>query len=104
MGYLYSLGNEIVDEVGKLAFIWDIIPHTWYKTILRDNGKPYLNAIIILADITYWYRPSEVREESSGQLLGFKKKFKEDLLQRSYGQLAERFRMSKCHIYKVKDI
>ncbi len=63
MGYLYSSGNEIVDAVGKLAFIGDIIPHTWYKTILRDNGKPYLNAIIILADITYWYRPSEVREE-----------------------------------------
>ncbi|NLY19895.1 MAG: DNA replication protein DnaD [Tissierellia bacterium] len=95
MGYLYSSGNEIVDEVGKLAFIGDIIPHTWYKTILRDNEKPYLNAIIILADITYWYRPSEVREESSGQLLGFKKKFKEDLLQRSYGQMAERFGMSK---------
>lgn len=95
MGYLYSSGNEIVDEVGKLAFIGDIIPHTWYKTILRDNGKPYLNAIIILADITYWYRPSEVREESSGKLLGFKKKIKEDLLQRSYGQMADRFGMSK---------
>ncbi|NLY21519.1 MAG: hypothetical protein GXZ08_09595 [Tissierellia bacterium] len=48
MGYLYSSGNEIVDEVGKLAFMGDIIPHTWYKIILRDNEKPYLNAIIIL--------------------------------------------------------
>ena len=95
MSYLYSSGNDIVDEIGKLNFLGDIVPHTWYKTILRDNGKPYLNAIIILADIVYWYRPSEVREETSGQLLGFKKKFKEDLLQRSYQQMADRFGISK---------
>lgn len=56
MSYLYSSGNDIVDEIGKLNFIGDIVPHTWYKTILRENNKTYLNTIIILVDIVHWYR------------------------------------------------
>ena len=30
----------------------------------RDNGKPNLTAIVILSDIVYWYKPTEVREET----------------------------------------
>ena len=59
----YSTGNKTVDQVGKINFIGNVIPHTWYKTILRENGKPNVNAIIILSDIVYWYRPKEVRDE-----------------------------------------
>ena len=91
----YSTGNKTVDQVGKINFIGNVIPHTWYKTILRENGKPNVNAIIILSDIVYWYRPKEVRDECSGQLIGFEKKFKADALQRSYEQIAEMFGMTK---------
>ena len=91
----YSTGNITVDQVGKINFIGNVIPHTWYKTILRENGKPNVNAIIILSDIVYWYRPKEVRDEYSGQLIGFEKKFKADALQRSYEQIAEMFGMTK---------
>lgn len=91
----YSTGNKTVDQVGKINFIGNVIPHTWYKTILRENGKPNVNAIIILSDIVYWYRPKEVRDEYSGQLIGFEKKFKADALQRSYEQIAEMFGMTK---------
>ncbi|HHX67840.1 MAG: hypothetical protein WAO56_07430 [Miniphocaeibacter sp.] len=56
MSYLYGSGNDTVDEIGKLNFIGDIVPHTWYKTILRENNKTYLNTIIILVDIVHWYR------------------------------------------------
>ena len=45
--------------------------------------------------VVYWYRPTEVRDEQSGQLKGFKKKFRDDLLQRSYQQIADQFGMSK---------
>lgn len=95
MNNIYGSGNEVVDQVGQMHFSGNIIPTTWYKTIVRDNQKPYLNAIIILSDVVYWYRPTEVRDEQSGQLKGFKKKFRDDLLQRSYQQIADQFGMSK---------
>ena len=95
MNNIYGSGNEVVDQVGQMYFSGNIIPTTWYKTIVRDNQKPYLNAIIILSDVVYWYRPTDVRDEQSGQLKGFKKKFRDDLLQRSYQQIADQFGMSK---------
>lgn len=46
----------------------------------------------------YWYRPKEERDEESGQLIGMKKKFKDDYLQRSYAQMAETFGLSKRQV------
>ena len=54
-GGIYSTGNEIVDENAKLNISGNIIPQVWYRTIIRESGKPNLTAIIILADIVYWY-------------------------------------------------
>ena len=95
MTNIYSSGNEIVDEVGKIHFTGNIVPTIWNKTIVKDSGKPHWLAINILADIVYWYRPTEIRDEQTGELIGFKKKFQRDLLQRSYQQLADQFAISK---------
>ena len=99
MGYKktfrYSTGNPIVDEVGTMNFTGNVIPMVWFKTIRYSNGAPHNNAIHILADIVYWYRPKEERDEESGQLIGMKKKFRDDYLQRSYDQMAETFGLSK---------
>lgn len=92
---LYGTGNLIVDEMANISFTGNIVPPIWYKTIAKENGKPYLAAITILSDIVYWYKPSEIRDEITGQLIGFKKKFHADLLQRSYGQMADLFGISK---------
>lgn len=43
----------------------------------------------------YWYRPVEIRDEATGQLCGFKKKFQADILQRNYQQLADQFGITK---------
>ena len=48
-----------------------------------------------MADIVYWYRPTEVRDEMTGELVGLKKKFHADLLQRSYQQIADQFGITK---------
>lgn len=95
MGAAYRTGNETVDRLGRLQITGNIIPAAWYRTIRRESGKPYLNAIVILSDIVYWYRPAEIRDEGTGQLLGYRKKFRADLLQRSYQQLADQFGISK---------
>ncbi len=31
---------------------------------------------MFLADIVYWYRPTEVRDELTGQIVGYKTKIK----------------------------
>ncbi|MFV0527653.1 MAG: DUF6017 domain-containing protein [Lachnospiraceae bacterium] len=94
-GDIYSTGNAIVDENAKLNITGNIIPQMWYRTIVRDNGKPNLTAIVVLADIVYWYKPTEQRDENTGQIIAVKKKFKADLLQRSYQQISEQFGISK---------
>ena len=50
MGYLTS-GNIIVDAMGSINITGNIIPAVWYRTITKENGKPYLLAIVILAGI-----------------------------------------------------
>lgn len=90
MKYLTS-GNPTVDAMAEIHITGNITPSIWYKTILRENGKPYRLAIDILADIVYWYRPMEMRDERTGGIIGWKKKFKADLLQKSYRQYAEFF-------------
>lgn len=96
LNYIYSTGNEIVDSLRGINFTGNIIPQNWYKTITNEKGKPDLPAIVILADILYWYRPSIVRSEETGEEVGLKKKFSDnDYLQRSYGQLEKQFGLSK---------
>lgn len=90
-----STGNAIVDWVGTMNFEGNITPHTWYQTVKYPNGKANHLAINILSDIVYWYRPTIIREENNLQALSAKKKFKSDLLQRSYEQLADFFGISK---------
>lgn len=88
-------GNEIVGMVGRISITGNIIPQIWYKTITHPSGKPYLEAIVILSDIVYWYRPTEVRDERTGEVIAYRKRFKADLLQRSYADLAQQFGISK---------
>lgn len=94
MGYLSS-GNPIVDTMGTMNITGNVVPTIWYRTVLKENGKPYLLAIAILADIVYWYRPTEVRDQNSGQITGWKKRFSEDILRQSYQYYAELFGESK---------
>ena len=102
MGYLTS-GNEIVDAMGSINISGNIIPAVWYRTITKENGKPYLLALVILADIVYWYRPSEVRDQGTGHILGWKKKFSDDLLRQSYQYYADLFGESKKTVKTAMD-
>lgn len=97
----YSTGNKIVDNMKSLNITGNVIPMRWYQVFNNksvdptSSGKIRLLAINILADIVYWYRPTEIRDEKSGLVIGYKKKFKLDLLQRSYDDLCKMFMCSK---------
>lgn len=100
---MLSSGNAMVDSMAEINITGNIIPQIWYKKILRDNGKPHLLAITILADIVYWYRPTEVRDETTSALIGFRKKFAEDLLQKSYDAYADLYGESKKSVKCAMD-
>ena len=84
-----------VQAMQDIPISGNIVPMHWFKTIIFSNGKPDTNSILILSDIVYWYRPTEIRDERTGSILGYKKKFSEDLLRRSYSDLEDQFGLSK---------
>ena len=92
-GYVLN-GNKTVEAIGKMAFSGNVIPHLWYSHIRKEGkkgSKAYLLAINILADVVYWYRPIEMRDEQTGRMLGWRKRFKADKLQKNYSAWAEQF-------------
>lgn len=105
----YPIISKSVTFLRNISFQGNVIPLTWYKTVLRtlpvDGGrktepKPDLVAISILADIVYWFRPIIERDEESGDIVGHRQKFKADKLQRSYKAYMEMYGLGE---YQVKD-
>ena len=84
-----------VAEMSLIPLTGNIVAPMWFKTITLESGRPDTNSILILSDIVYWYRPTEIRDERSGSVIGQKKKFAEDMLRRSYADLEEQFGLSK---------
>jgi len=82
-----NIATEDVVEIGKLNLTGNVIPLNWLKTIRhadKKNGTPYLEAIMVLSEIVYWYRPTAAGE----------KKFSGDKLQIGYAQFGSRLFLS----------
>lgn len=94
--------NSKVLQIGQMNFRGNVIDHGWFKTITLDNGKPYVVAITILGEVVYWYKPTEVRDEESNQVR-YKQKFKADMLQKNYQQLADSFGFTKRQVKDACD-
>lgn len=100
---MFTTGIPACDLLQEIAFSGNVIPQVWYRIFVKSDlkhPKPHLLAINILADIVYWYRPREIRDEGTGQVIGFQKKFRDDKLQRSYAQISEQF---GCSSGQAKD-
>lgn len=93
-----STGNKIVDAMSNVNISGNVISPMWYRTVVKEDGKPHFLAIAILSDIVYWYRPRIVRDESTGNVIRATKRFADDLLQRGSKALAEQFGVSKRQI------
>lgn len=81
--------TQTVIDIGNINLTGNIIPHLWRKYLKFDNGKTDLLAIDILSELVYWYRPTIIKEDSYGGSISYNKKFKSDLLQKSYAELAD---------------
>ena len=97
-------GNAVVDAMAQINITGNITPNAWYKHITRKNGKPHLLACAILADIVYWFRPSEVRDEATGQTIAWKKRFKKDWLQKTYNSYANLYGESRASVKAAFDV
>lgn len=93
-----STGNKIVDAMANVNISGNVISPMWYRTVVKEDGKPHFLAIAILSDVVYWYRPRIVRDEVTGNVIRATKRFADDLLQRGSKALAEQFGVSKRQI------
>lgn len=89
--------SETVRQLGELHFEGNVVPHNWFKhpALKLPNGRVNLNAVIILAEICYWYRPRLIQDEATGHVLDRVNRFKGDRLQRTYQALGEKFGLTK---------
>lgn len=95
---MWSTGNESVDAIGTLNVVGNTVPHRWYSEIKLANGKPDINAIILLSEILYWHRPRIEKDEYTGEVLGAKTRFKSNLLQRDYASFSKQFGFTKRQV------
>ena len=87
--------NNALKELSRFELQGNIIDQGWFENLVNDKGKVQSNAIFILSEIVYWYRPTLVFDEDTGSVIGLKAKFKGDMLQKSYEQLADKFGLTK---------
>ena len=88
-----------VAEIGKIHFEGNIIPHSWYQRITLESGKPDLPAIILLAEIIYWYRPYQTLDKRGKPLL--RKHFDGDMFQCTAAYFVSKFGLTKDQTRKA---
>jgi DnaD/phage-associated family protein len=95
----YDIGtNAAVIKMATMQISGNVIPLSWFKHIKLPNGKPDSVGVLLLSDIVYWYRPIELRDEATGALIGYRKKFAADKLQRSYDGFADVYGYTKDQV------
>lgn len=84
--------TPVIDAISEMRITGNIKPPIWRKTIVYTNTKGtfhHSDAADLLADIRYWYTRQEIRDERTSEIIEYRKRFKEDKLQRSYNDIAE---------------
>ena len=89
---------RLIDEID---FRGNIVCHAWYPHIKTDAGKTDSLGCLILSEIVYWYRGPDVVE--NGKVIGRKRKFDADLLQKSYDDFVEQFGFTKTQVKDAID-
>lgn len=90
--------DKTLNGISKIRRSGHIIDHYWYEHICFENGNPDFLAMLLLADIFYWYTPTITKSEITGQVIGYEKKFKSDKLHRSIGSFSKQFGVSNRRI------
>lgn len=76
-------GHRIVDAITRLRITGTVVPWAWLRAIKTPAGHPDLVACFILSDIVFWHRAREIRDDKSGEVVLWVKRFRDDAFQRS---------------------
>jgi|ERR1051325_218697 hypothetical protein len=87
-----------VQAIGQIHLEGNVIPHSWYQYIRFENGKVDTISIMLLSEIVYWYRPTVIRDELTGNVIEVRKKFKADALQKNKKALADQFGLTERQV------
>lgn len=87
--------RDLTREIGKINLSGDVIHPLWFQEIRRKDGRPHLLAIMILANVVYWYQPIDMRDEKTGVIIPGAKRFPGDMLRKSYDDYAEYYAVKK---------
>lgn len=95
-----STGNAVVDRIGQMHFEGNIIDHRWLGAIeLRfKNGKLNMAAVLVLADVIYWHRPTIIRDERTNQVIEVRKKFSGAEFYKDYQLWADSLGLTKRQV------
>lgn len=96
--------TPVVDEIGKMHIEGNIIPPSWLNHLRTKKGKPSALAAMILGDIIYWYRPTVIRDEQTGQVVEVRKKFNADKLQRDTRYYVQLFGCTKWQALEALNV
>jgi hypothetical protein len=86
---------EQICQLGQIHLEGNVVPPSWYQHLKYPSGKPYHIAITLFSEIVYWFRPRMVRDERTGEFVGWQKKFKGDGIQRGYAAWGAPFGFTK---------
>jgi hypothetical protein len=95
-----SSGNAIVDRIGQMHFEGNIIDHRWtqHPLLKLPNGKLNGPALLVLADLVYWFRPSLIRDPVTNQIIEVRKKFREADFWKDYASWADSLGLTKRQV------
>lgn len=79
-----------------IANAWFHRPELQYKSHKHNHV-----AILILATIVYWYRPTAVRDALTGNIREWRSKFRFDKLQMSYSTLSRKLGCAKSQAQRA---
>lgn len=92
--------KPILIEVDKLGISTYTIYQNWYKMIVRPTGKPYYEAIAVLAEVVSWYSP-EYQYDRQGRLIHVGSRFEGPYLAQNYEQFSELLNLSKRDVIRA---
>lgn len=97
-------------ELSRFELKGNIIDQGWFEYLVNEKGKVQPNAVFVLSEIVYWYRPTLIFDEEKGGIKGLKSKFKGDMLQKRYKDIADKFGFTErqvkdaCKFLEEKDL
>lgn len=81
-------------DIYEMNIIGNVVPLNWYHLIVRENGKPDMYAIAVMAELLYWHRPVLKNGIISNKFYG-------DAFWIDYGKMSETLNLTKKDIQRA---